>query len=483
MSATAPLAPARIGRDGALRLRFERRGPATVVAGCRYTLPLQVLAPVALDDPAAVVSILNPTGGLVGGDRLSIDVEVGAGAHALLTTPSATRVYRTDAEDAVQSVKISIGPQAAVEWVPDHTIPFAGSALRQTLDVDMDATARLILVDAFSAGRIGRGEAWQFAVLDSAVSVRDQHGWLLCDRLLLRGPMIRSRAVHGRRPTAMLRGRRRVGRRGHARPGRAADPLPCSERAGAHRHHRDLLEPRPPGPPRIAGARAPKGLASNQWRNCDGSVTLGPGSMFNLIPKEVRFFDYFEQQSQHIIRAGALLHEMVHHFADARAKAHAIKEVEHQGDHTTHEIIKKLNTTFITPIDREDIHDLASRLDDVLDYIEAAAERLVVYRIKEPTSACRAMADVIVQTTLAMDRTIKCLRTMDPGFHEHTVEVNRLENTADVLLRDSLAAMFEESSDPIEVIKWKEIYETMEIVTDRCEDVANVIEGIILKMA
>ena len=98
-------------------------------------------------------------------------------------------MYRTDAEDAVQSVKISIGPQAAVEWVPDHTIPFAGSALRQTLDVDMDATARLILVDAFSAGRIGRGEAWQFAVLDSAVSVRDQHGWLLCDRLLLRGPM------------------------------------------------------------------------------------------------------------------------------------------------------------------------------------------------------------------------------------------------------------------------------------------------------
>ena len=162
--------------------------------------------------------------------------------------------------------------------------------------------------------------------------------------------------------------------------------------------------------------------------------------MFNLIPKEVRFFDYFEQQSQHIIRAGALLHEMVHHFADARAKAHAIKEVEHQGDHTTHEIIKKLNTTFITPIDREDIHDLASRLDDVLDYIEAAAERLVVYRIKEPTSACRAMADVIVQTTHAMDRTIKCLRNMDPGFHEHTVEVNRLENTADVLLRDSLAA-------------------------------------------
>ena len=205
--------------------------------------------------------------------------------------------------------------------------------------------------------------------------------------------------------------------------------------------------------------------------------------MFNLIPKEVRFFDYFEAQSQNIIRATGLLHELVHAFSDARAKASAIKEVEHAGDQITHEIVRRLNTTFITPIDREDIHDLATRLDDVLDYLEAAAERLVVYRIKEPTSPCRAMAEVIVQTTHAMDRTIKCLRTMDPAFHEHTVEVNRLENTADVLLRDSLAAMFDESSDPIEVIKWKEIYETMEIVTDRCEDVANVIEGIILKMA
>jgi urease accessory protein len=187
MSAPAPLAPDRVGRDGALRLRFERRGSATVVTGWRYTLPLQALAPVALDDPGAVVSILNPTGGLVGGDRLSIEVEATAGAHAVLTTPSATRVYRSDGEDATQSVKIAIGPHAAVEWVPDHTIPFAGSAFRQTLDVEMDETARLILVDAFSAGRVGRGEAWQFALLDSAVSVRDRQGWLLHERFALRG--------------------------------------------------------------------------------------------------------------------------------------------------------------------------------------------------------------------------------------------------------------------------------------------------------
>ncbi len=205
--------------------------------------------------------------------------------------------------------------------------------------------------------------------------------------------------------------------------------------------------------------------------------------MFNLIPREVRFFDLFEQQSQHIIKAAALLHELVHDFPDARAKAHAIKEVEHQGDLLTHEIVKRLNTTFITPIDREDVHALGTRLDDVLDYIEAAAERLVVYRIKEPTSACRAMAEVIVAIVHAMDRAIRCLRTMDPAFHEHAVEVNRLENLADTLLRESLAELFDQQADPIEVIKWKEIYETMEIVTDRCEDVANVIEGIILKMA
>lgn len=205
--------------------------------------------------------------------------------------------------------------------------------------------------------------------------------------------------------------------------------------------------------------------------------------MFNFLPKEVRFYDYFEQQSQNILKAAALLNDLVRNFSDARAKTHLIKEVEHAGDQITHEIVRKLNTTFITPIDREDIHALATRLDDVLDYIEAAAERLVIYRIKEPTSACRAMAEVIVKTAEAMDRAIRCLRNMDPGFHEHAVEVNRLENTADNLLRDSLAALFEEQGDPIEVIKWKEIYETMEIVTDRCEDVANVIEGIILKMA
>lgn len=180
-------ASVRVGRDGALALRFERRGAATVVTRCRYTLPLQVLAPVALGDPAAVVSVLNPTGGLVGGDRLAIEVDAGPAAHAVLTTPSASRVYRAEGEPTVQTVSLRLGPRAIVEWVPDHAIPFAGSALRQAIGVEMDDGAALVLVDAFAAGRLARGEAWRFALLESAVTIRDRRGWLLHDRFAL-GP-------------------------------------------------------------------------------------------------------------------------------------------------------------------------------------------------------------------------------------------------------------------------------------------------------
>lgn len=181
------IAARRVGRDGALALRFEQRGAATVLAGCRYTLPLQVLAPVALDDPACVVSLLNPTGGVVGGDRLVVDVDVGPGAHACLTTPSATRVYRAAGAPAEQRVRLTLAPAAVAEWVPDHTLPSAGAAFRQALEVEAGAGACLVLVDAFAAGRVARGEAWRFACLDSAVVVRDATGTLLHDRFVLHG--------------------------------------------------------------------------------------------------------------------------------------------------------------------------------------------------------------------------------------------------------------------------------------------------------
>ena len=177
----------RVGRDGALRLDFERRGAGTVLARSRFTLPLQVLSTVGLDDPAAVVSMLNPTGGLVGGDRLAIDVHVGPAAHACLTTPSATKVYRSSGAPSVQDVALTLEAGAVCEWVPDHTIPFAGAALQQRIAVHVGDGACLILVDAFAAGRVGRGETWAFRRLDSAITVRDAKGWLLRDRFVIGG--------------------------------------------------------------------------------------------------------------------------------------------------------------------------------------------------------------------------------------------------------------------------------------------------------
>jgi urease accessory protein len=177
----------RVGRDGTLSLRFERRGAATVLAGCRFTLPLQVLAPLALEGPSLAVSMLNPTGSVLGGDFLQIDATVAADAHALLTTPSATRVHRTDGAVAIQEVRLAVAPRAVLEWVPDHTIPHAGSAFRQCLRAHVAADATLVVVDAFAVGRVARGEQYRFTLLESALSITDDDGWLLHDRFVLGG--------------------------------------------------------------------------------------------------------------------------------------------------------------------------------------------------------------------------------------------------------------------------------------------------------
>ena len=205
--------------------------------------------------------------------------------------------------------------------------------------------------------------------------------------------------------------------------------------------------------------------------------------MFRLLPRDDKFFDLFEQQAAHIVSASRVLEEMTLQAGDAKTKAAQVKDLEHAGDTLTHEIVRRLNTTFVTPIDREDIYALASRLDDVLDLIDAVADRLLLYKVDHATDGAIAMAKIIVKTSEETDRAVRCLRTLSAYYHKHAVEVNRLENEADRLLRDQLAALFEGTKDAIEVIKWKELYETMEAVTDRCEDVVNVIEGIILKMA
>jgi uncharacterized protein len=205
--------------------------------------------------------------------------------------------------------------------------------------------------------------------------------------------------------------------------------------------------------------------------------------VFRLLPRDENFFDLFEQQAGHIVLASRVLEELTLDYPNAQAKVQQIRDLEHAGDAITHEMVRRLNTTFVTPIDREDIYALASCLDDVLDLIDAVADRLLLYKIKVPTDGCIAMGKIIVKTAEETDRAVRCLRTLSPLYREHSIEVNRLENEADRLLRDELAALFEGGTDAIEVIKWKELYETMESVTDRCEDVLNVIEGITLKMA
>jgi predicted phosphate transport protein (TIGR00153 family) len=202
--------------------------------------------------------------------------------------------------------------------------------------------------------------------------------------------------------------------------------------------------------------------------------------MFNLIPKEVRFFDYFEQQSQHIIRAAALLHEMVNNFGDARAKAHAIKEVEHQGDQVTHEIIKKLNTTFITPIDREDIHQLAVRLDDVMDLIDGTVRRVVLFQIDKPTPLSAKMSQLIVQASAELVEAVSQLRKQK-GVMEHCIRIKKLENEADAAYGESIASLFRGQPNAIELIKWKEVYDTMERCMDSSVAVAHVLESVVLK--
>ena len=205
--------------------------------------------------------------------------------------------------------------------------------------------------------------------------------------------------------------------------------------------------------------------------------------MFRLLPRDENFFDLFEQQAGHIVSASRVLEEITLDYPGAPPKVQQIRDLEHAGDAITHEVVRRLNTTFVTPIDREDIYTLASCLDDVLDLIDAVADRLVLYKIKTPTDGCIALAKIIVKTAEETDRAVRCLRTLSQDYRKHSIEVNRLENEADRLLRDELAALFEGVTDAIEIIKWKELYETMEAVTDRCEDVLNVVEGITLKMA
>lgn len=182
--------------------------------------------------------------------------------------------------------------------------------------------------------------------------------------------------------------------------------------------------------------------------------------------------------------AAGLLVTLMQNFEDIESLAKQIYDAEHEGDMITHDIIKKLNKTFITPIDREDLYALASRLDDIIDLIWSATDRLSIFKIESVTKEAIILSKDLLQTTEVIHKTVKKLKEKNYSHvQELCIEINRLENRIDRVFRNALGRLFEEMNDPLQIIKWKEIYELLEDASDRCEDVANVLESIVLKHA
>jgi predicted phosphate transport protein (TIGR00153 family) len=203
--------------------------------------------------------------------------------------------------------------------------------------------------------------------------------------------------------------------------------------------------------------------------------------MFGLIPKDEKFFAMFKDMTKNIIEGARLLKEMMDNFEDPAASQRMIKDVEHKGDSLTHEIIKKLNKSFVTPLDREDIYALSAALDDILDLIDASAQRFVMYNVEKPTPEAKELAFLILQSCQAVEKAVSHLGDKFEHIYEHCVEVNALENEADRVCREAISRLFDEEKDPIQLLKWKEIYETLEKATDKCEDAANILESVVVK--
>jgi len=206
---------------------------------------------------------------------------------------------------------------------------------------------------------------------------------------------------------------------------------------------------------------------------------------FRIIPRETKFYDLFEKSAGNLVVAAGKLTDLFDNYEDVEAKVKRIKDLEHEGDSITHEIMKSLHRTFVTPIDREDIAFLANSLDDVMDFIEAAARTAFLYKITQPTEAARALAAVVLKITYKLNDVMPLLRRRDQfeQILEQCVEINSLENEADDVHHAALAELFDNTKDVREIIKWREIYEHLESATDRGEDVANALEAIVLKHA
>lgn len=206
---------------------------------------------------------------------------------------------------------------------------------------------------------------------------------------------------------------------------------------------------------------------------------------FSFIPKDEKFFELFEAQAVHSVAAAKTFREMALKWTRDTAPFDRLRDIEHEADITTHDIYEKLNRSFITPFDREDIRDLASELDTITDLIESVGQRMYLYQIDKSTEDLVQLTDILWQATENVRKAIKELQNPEKTRHvmDYCIEINRLENAGDQALGVAIGKLFQGKPDPLEVMKWKEIYETIEQAIDKCEDVAHTLETILVKQA
>ncbi len=202
--------------------------------------------------------------------------------------------------------------------------------------------------------------------------------------------------------------------------------------------------------------------------------------MISLFPREEDFFVLFRKQAALVRKGCDQLHEMMGSFDRLDDRARELKDVEHEADLVTHEIFERLNRTFITPLEREDIHTLASNLDDVVDAVEAIGSRIVLFKVSKPTAEALRLAEILTQCGRQIERAVDNLKNLQ-NLISFTVEINRLENEADTISRNATADLFSGRHELLDVLRWKEIYGRLEGASDKCEDVANAIESIVVK--
>jgi len=204
-----------------------------------------------------------------------------------------------------------------------------------------------------------------------------------------------------------------------------------------------------------------------------------------FIPREERFFDLFQASAENMVEAAHSLKEMINDWEHVEGRVAEITELEHKGDTITHEIMSRSHRSFVTPFDREDIVELAHSLDDVTDFIHAASDAMLLYKVERPGERAKELADIIVQAAEEVEKVLPQLkkRIVLSSVLKGCVEINRLENLADRVYRSAIAELFNDSTDMAHIIKWREIYAHMESATDRCEDVADVLEGVAIKHA